>query len=440
MPALVYLDEPELDETGKRKDLKQNKVDLMENRDLDQFHHTSTMEEKQKTTGDSSNLVPTCSADDLEGLLDDSQLLDLYGHFADLEGRDELKDNLRHLHGNQNQEGIAFNKLPNITPGHNIMAPQGMACVAHSTSNMFDHSTTDPTYGMKQGGQTHPPSVCQTLPGSLDRSDLPREGHDISLAAVEYERAVQSEERNDSSQMMSGSSSIQTSPNAEVAHFKECLYLAYKELIVIKTRDPNALPFEDHKTDGEFWKYMMNEFHHTAYATLKFAKKIPGFRKFPVDTQIEMVQTSLYPIVVSIFSTMYDVQHQIYNYFSYTPEEEKLIHRRFPPMIILKKQLHNMGNSIQSLKMDELELSLLCAFFLYKDSSDRKTQECMLATLEHHCSSKSLDGSNRVALILSRLPELQQANVEHQQMVFELARDYPELEMPQLYRELFINT
>ena len=47
--------------------------------------------------------------------------------------------------------------------------------------------------------------------------------------------------------------------------------------------------------------------------------------------------------------------------------------------------------------------------------------------------------TNRGGYIMARLPELARCNLQHQQAVFQVQMDHPELEIPQLYRETYLN-
>ncbi len=49
-----------------------------------------------------------------------------------------------------------------------------------------------------------------------------------------------------------------------------------------------------------------------------------GFRKLSIDLQIAKVQMSMYPIVLTVLSTDYNLEEQKYNYFNFSKEEEKV--------------------------------------------------------------------------------------------------------------------
>ena len=72
----------------------------------------------------------------------------------------------------------------------------------------------------------------------------------------------------------------------------------------------------------------------------------------------------MYPIVMTVLASKYDVDTKKYCYFNYTAEEEEHIMQHFPWFRDLEATFHIMGFPVQSLELDNTELSFLCALKL----------------------------------------------------------------------------
>lgn len=89
-----------------------------------------------------------------------------------------------------------------------------------------------------------------------------------------------------------------------------------------------------------------------------------GFRSFTLEEQIETVQNFMFPIVLVILSTTYDVRNASFNWFNYTHNEFLIIMKQFDVFYGLVPWFHRMGNILHELNADETELSFLCGLCL----------------------------------------------------------------------------
>lgn len=87
-----------------------------------------------------------------------------------------------------------------------------------------------------------------------------------------------------------------------------------------------------------------------------------------MKTQVNMIQTSMFPIVFLNLSSSYDLERETYNYFCMTPEEENIIMCHFPPFENLIGPFHTVGQIVKSLAMDAVEVAFLCAILLTNTS------------------------------------------------------------------------
>jgi hypothetical protein len=90
----------------------------------------------------------------------------------------------------------------------------------------------------------------------------------------------------------------------------------------------------------------------------------PGFRSFPIDEQITMVQACMFPIVAVVLSLGYNVEKRQMCWFTYTPDEQKVIFNCFDPLYHLEEAMHAMGHVIHDLDPDEIEVAFLCGLHL----------------------------------------------------------------------------
>ena len=88
---------------------------------------------------------------------------------------------------------------------------------------------------------------------------------------------------------------------------------------------------------------------------------VPGFKSLPIQEQIMRVQESMYPIVLSLLSTDYNLDTRQYNYFNMTREEEEVVLNLFPEFRALVPTFHMLGYSVRKVDLDNTEMAFLCA-------------------------------------------------------------------------------
>jgi len=216
---------------------------------------------------------------------------------------------------------------------------------------------------------------------------------------------------------------------------------AYFDLVPILSKPPNMPKVTPDSTFQEVWGAQMYQFTHDAQATLKFAKKVPGFRGFAMEEQIQMVQMCMFPMVMVMMSLTYDMATRRYNWFSFTEEERRIIFSNFEPFETLETALHNMGQVIQELEPDETEVSFLCALHLIDSGTQHVYKELLLDALAQYALDKTGDQGNcRQAHILMCLRDMADANECHKRSVELLFSDprYAGVQVPQLFKETFV--
>ncbi|XP_074663074.1 uncharacterized protein LOC141915447 [Tubulanus polymorphus] len=228
---------------------------------------------------------------------------------------------------------------------------------------------------------------------------------------------------------------------------RNALKSAYRHLELVRYKESDHGPLL--RTDQDYvWERMMKQFTHDAHCVLKFAKKIPGFRKFEVCDQITLLQSSLYQIVLFILSNDFQPENQEYNYFNFSPDERDAIFLNFPPFRLLQSHFFHMGEMLINMELDSTEFAFMSALQLVaSDESDMlkssneidSLQEQIMLSFQIYLKEKEGADSNRFGYLLLRLAELRQASIQHQLSVFELRKRYPDLHFPQLFTEMFLN-
>ena len=102
-----------------------------------------------------------------------------------------------------------------------------------------------------------------------------------------------------------------------------------------------------------------------------------GFRKVEMSKRIGLIQCSMYPLVLLVYSFDYDVDQDNYAYFKFTMAEQKCIQRKFPSMNMIEKHLWSLGRSLKSLHLDRLEMGLLAALFIYRGKNHPDSVYCL---------------------------------------------------------------
>ncbi|XP_064621747.1 uncharacterized protein LOC135484323 [Lineus longissimus] len=221
---------------------------------------------------------------------------------------------------------------------------------------------------------------------------------------------------------------------------------AVKDLIGIRDKAAKVPKMTDFKPLA-MWNLMMDQFNHDALCALRFAKKLPGFRKLPISDQITLVQTSVYQLCIFMHVVQYDPVRKQVNYFNFSQDELAMIVKTFPNFTVFTDQFMYFGETLQELGLDDMEYGFLSAIQLMSsDEGELKStalidemQENISLTLQRYIEKKDGPESNRFGFLLLRLPELRLAGINHQQIVINLKDKMPELPFPQLFTEMFLN-
>ena len=93
----------------------------------------------------------------------------------------------------------------------------------------------------------------------------------------------------------------------------------------------------------------------------------------PITEQITVVQNSMYPIVVTILSLQYDLSNKKYCYFNFSDEERDTVWSNFPKFERLKPTFLDVGQAVQCLEMDSVEVGFLCGIRLLSMEDGKST-------------------------------------------------------------------
>lgn len=229
------------------------------------------------------------------------------------------------------------------------------------------------------------------------------------------------------------------------------LVSAFRELEDINLRPPDMDELHYQPVSIQtIWKLVEIPFIHQSKIILKFIKKVPGFRLLAVEDQIKIAQDSLYPIVLLYHSRSYDVETEEFSWFICSPKERDLVLSVLTPFRSLTNHFRSIGHIIKRLSMTEEELAFIAAMSVLTASegsplkSGNKVAELQDAVVEAFVSYQQRDcGGNpsqkRMGELLARLPELKRANIEHRLIIAQVEQMIPEIEMSNLYREIFLS-
>ncbi|CAH1791311.1 unnamed protein product [Owenia fusiformis] len=233
----------------------------------------------------------------------------------------------------------------------------------------------------------------------------------------------------------------------EISELQSAVFEAYKEIKHLNVRPDKAKLVTDPTDNQAVWDMSMEVFIHSAYSLLAYAKKIPGFREFPVEDQILLLQNAIYPVCQTLYSQKYDLATSTYNYFCFEDYEKKAIWDLIPHFKGIESHFHMVGQSLQPLKMDDMEYSIFCGLQLVAISGNlgltakakldaMHGKLCMV--LKKYLGEKGAP-SHRYDEVVSRLTVLKQVGNSHNEIIKKLHSDMPHLPLPQLFTEMFLN-
>lgn len=196
------------------------------------------------------------------------------------------------------------------------------------------------------------------------------------------------------------------------------------------------------------WNYMMTNFHHNTYITIRFAKLVPGFKSLSLNDQVKLIQSSIYPIELLNMSKVFDPATRKYNYFTYTKEEEDIMMEQFPMLRVFQEHFLHVGEMVTSFHFTDEEFAILSALLLFpaeinglenpKAVEDLQSQ--MSAALQYYEEKTFPDGLTRYGILLVRVAELVQCLLQHNLAIGLLLTHNPTIKVPQLFHELIIES
>lgn len=228
-----------------------------------------------------------------------------------------------------------------------------------------------------------------------------------------------------------------------------------KALFKSKYMDPKAGNHITSKVDMSMfstrestWNYMMTNFHHNTYITIRFAKLVPGFKTLSLNDQVKLIQSSIYPIELLNMSKVFDPTTKKYNYFTYTKEEENIMMEQFPMLRVFQEHFLHIGEMVTSLQFTDEEFAILSALLLFpaeingleNPKAVEQLQNQISAALQAYEESRFPDGLTRFGVLLVRVAELVQCLLQHNLAIGLLLTHNPTIKVPQLFHELIIES
>ncbi|XP_045168098.2 uncharacterized protein LOC123531312 [Mercenaria mercenaria] len=228
-----------------------------------------------------------------------------------------------------------------------------------------------------------------------------------------------------------------------------------KALFKSKYMDPKAGNHITSKVDMSVfssrestWNYMMTNFHHNTYITIRFAKLVPGFKTLSLNDQVKLIQSSIYPIELLNMSKVYDPTTKKYNYFTYTKEEENIMMEQFPMLRVFQEHFLHVGEMVTSFNFTDEEFAILSALLLFPAEANglenpkavEQLQNQISAALQAYEEREFPEGLTRYGILLVRVAELVQCLLQHNLAIGLLLTHNPTIKVPQLFHELIIES
>ncbi|XP_060558904.1 nuclear receptor ROR-beta-like [Ruditapes philippinarum] len=228
-----------------------------------------------------------------------------------------------------------------------------------------------------------------------------------------------------------------------------------KALFKSKYMDPKAGNVITSKVDMSVfstrestWNYMMTNFHHNTYITIRFAKLVPGFKTLSLNDQVKLIQSSIYPIELLNMSKVYDPSTRKYNYFTYTKEEENIMMEQFPMLRVFQEHFLHVGEMVTSFQFTDEEFALLSALLLFpaevhgleNPKAVEQLQNQISGALQAYEEKTFPEGLTRYGILLVRVAELVQCLLQHNLAIGLLLTHNPTIKVPQLFHELIIES
>jgi len=189
----------------------------------------------------------------------------------------------------------------------------------------------------------------------------------------------------------------------------------------------------------------MNQFKNYANRSVKFATRIPGFMNLQnVTDQIQLVKSSIHSLIILCLQRLNNTF--IWNYFNVIDQNlNEEFQKLFPFIENIRHDVEKIQISINSLKLDEKEFSLLLSLLLISTSNIRlndfllidSTQTELTCALCDYMDCKRGEKSRDFYTLMFILPSLRKLNIIIQEQI---RNEIPNnIEFPAFFSRVYLN-
>ncbi|XP_077975955.1 nuclear receptor ROR-gamma-like [Styela clava] len=194
----------------------------------------------------------------------------------------------------------------------------------------------------------------------------------------------------------------------------------------------------------KIWQQCAEEVTTAIQHVVEFAKNIQVFMELEQHDQIILLKAGCLEIVFVRMSRAFNYRNQTVLFQGYFTAMESFMGLGCDDLI---SRIFECGNLLARLRLSEDEIALLtCAVLIAGDRPGLKCPAVVhrihnhLLTLLHQSLLRTHPDDPRIMeKILSTIPLLRQTCQMHHQYFLAIRREYPEIHLPPLYRELFMN-
>jgi hypothetical protein len=189
----------------------------------------------------------------------------------------------------------------------------------------------------------------------------------------------------------------------------------------------------------------MNQFKNYANRSVKFATRIPGFMNLQnVTDQIQLVKSSIHSLIILCLQRLNN--SFIWNYFNVIDQNlNEEYQKLFPFIENIRNDVEKIQLTINSLKLDEKEFSLLLSLILISTSNIRlndfllidSTQTELTCALCDYMDCKRGEKSRDFYTLMFILPSLRKLNIIIQEQI---RNEIPNnIEFPAFFSRVYLN-
>jgi hypothetical protein len=189
----------------------------------------------------------------------------------------------------------------------------------------------------------------------------------------------------------------------------------------------------------------MNQFKNYANRSVKFATRIPGFMNLQnVTDQIQLVKSSIHSLIILCLQRLNKTF--IWNYFNVIDQNlNEEFQKLFPFIENIRNDVEKIQISINSLKLDEKEFSLLLSLLLISTSNIRlndfllidSTQTELTCALCDYMDCKRGEKNRDFYTLMFILPSLRKLNIIIQEQI---RNEIPNnIEYPAFFSRVYLN-